>query len=54
MPSVGKNGKSNAEGCKDYKQKNKLNDASFREKERIRVSAYRVKKKEKGRKNYSA
>ena len=30
----------------DYKQKKKLNDASFREKERIRVNAYRAKKKE--------
>ena len=38
---------SNAECCKDYKQKKKLNDASFGKKERIRVSAYGTKKKEK-------
>ena len=38
---------SNAECCKDYKQKKKLNDASFGKNERIRVSAYGTKKKEK-------
>ena len=45
-PPVNKNQKSNTECCKDYKQKKKLNDASFGKKERIRAHAYRAKKKE--------
>ena len=46
MPPVNKILKSNAECCKDYKQKRKSNDASFGQKERIRLNAYRAKKKE--------
>ena len=45
-PAVNKNRKSNGECYKDQKEEKKLNDASFWEKERIRVNAYRSKKKE--------
>ena len=45
-PPVNENQKSNTECCKDYKQKKKLNDASFGKKERMRAHAYRAKKKE--------
>ena len=44
--SVNKNRTPNAKCCKDYKQKKKLNDASFGEKERLRANDYRAKKKE--------
>ena len=55
-PPVNINRKPNAECCKDYEQK-KLNDANLMEKERIRVNAYRSKKKEnqfQAEKKYSA
>ena len=45
-PPIHKNQKSNAECCKDYKQKENSNDASFRDKKRISVNGYRAKRKE--------
>ena len=46
MPPVNKYQKPNTECFKDCRQKKKLNDGSFMEKERKRVNAYRAKKKQ--------
>ena len=46
MSPVNKNKMLNAECCKYDKQKKKLNDASFGERARITVNAYKEKKKE--------
>ena len=56
MPPVNKYQKPNTECFKDCRQKKKLNDGSFMEKERKRVNVYRAKKKQNQpeTKNYSA